>query len=58
MPVELSVAVTVKALIAAALGVPDSTPVVGFNVSPAGNAPTVTPNVYEPVPPVALMVWL
>ncbi len=48
-----SVAVTVKAFVAAVLGVPESTPVAGLSVSPAGSAPAVTLNVYVPLPPVA-----
>ena len=55
MPVELSVAVTVKLNVPAAVGVPDRTPA-EVSVSPVGMAPTVTANVYGDVPPDAVIV--
>ena len=51
-----SVAVIVKLLLAAVVGVPVIAPVPAFNERPAGKLPTETLNVYEPVPPVALTV--
>ncbi len=48
----LSVTCTVKVAVAAVDGVPAIAPV-ALNVSPAGNAPALTPHVYPPVPPVA-----
>ena len=42
----------------AAVGVPDSSPLDGSSVSPSGNAPVATSNVYDPVPPVAESGWL
>ena len=53
-----SVAVTVKLLVAAEVGVPEIRPVPAFNDKPAGSVPAVTLNVYEPLPPVAETVWL
>ena len=41
VPVELSVAVTVKLNVPPAVGVPDSTPEL-LSVNPAGNPPVVT----------------
>jgi len=38
-------ALIVKVKVPAVVGVPDKTPVVGFNVSPAGKAPEATANV-------------
>ena len=51
-----SVAVIVKLLVVAVVGVPVIAPVAAFNESPAGKLPAETLNVYEPVPPVALTV--
>ena len=56
-PVAVSVAVTVKLKVPLELVVPDNTPVVD-KVIPVGNVPVVTANVYEPVPPLAVIVWL
>ena len=49
-----SVAVIVKLLVAALVGVPVIAPVAAFNESPAGKLPADTLNVYEPLPPTAL----
>ena len=46
----------VKLLVAAVVGVPVIAPVAAFSESPAGKLPADTLNVYEQVPPVALMV--
>ena len=51
-----SVAVIVKLEVAAVVGVPVIAPVAAFNDRPAGKLPADTPNVYEPLPPVALTV--
>ncbi len=48
----LSVTCTVKVAVLAVDGAPPMTPA-ALNVSPAGNAPALTPHVYPPVPPVA-----
>ena len=53
----LSVAFTVKLEVAAAVGVPDSIPA-ELSVRPAGKLPVVIVNEYEPLPPVAVIVWL
>ena len=51
-----SVTVIVKVKDPAAVGVPERTPVAGFNVKPAGSDPVVTANVYGLMPPVAASV--
>src|SRR5579862_7545892 len=56
VPVELSVAVTVKLKVPAAVGVPESRPL-GASGTPVGVAPEVTANVYGGVPPDAVMLW-
>jgi hypothetical protein len=53
-----SVAVIVKLLVAALLGAPEIAPVNAFRASPTGSAPALTLNVKEPLPPVAVTVWL
>ncbi len=53
-----SVAVIVKLLVAAVVGVPEIKPLAAFSESPAGKLPAETLNVYEPLPPVALTLWL
>ena len=53
----LSVAVTVKLKIPAAVGVPLSRPF-ELRARPPGNAPEVIANVKGAVPPLAEMVWL
>ena len=58
LPVQLfppSVAVTVKLEVPVAVGVPEITPPLD-NPRPAGNDPTVTAYVYEPNPPLDVMV--
>jgi hypothetical protein len=52
----VSVALIVKLEVPAAFGVPLSAPVELFNVNPPGSVPPDTENVYEPVPPLAVMV--
>ena len=52
-----SVAVTVKVKLPAAVGVPDSTPVL-LSVRPVGSVPLVAASVTVPVPPVVVIVWL
>jgi hypothetical protein len=58
--VSESVAVTVKLMgpVAAPVGVPEITPVLGLIVSPVGSAPTVTAHVYGATPPAAARLWL
>ena len=51
-----SVAVIVKLLVAAVVGVPVIAPLAAFSESPAGRLPAETLNVYKPLPPVALTV--
>ena len=51
-----SVAVTVKFDVAAVVGVPVIAPVAAANDNPAGKLPAVMLNVYDPLPPVALIV--
>jgi len=48
-----SVIVAVKALVPVAVGVPESRPVAGASVIPAGRLPVVMDQVYGLVPPVA-----
>lgn len=50
----LSVARTVKVYLPAFVGVPDSSPDVGFRFSPEGRVPDVWLHVSGPVPPVAV----
>lgn len=52
-----SVTLTVKAYVAAVVGVPDSRPALD-SVRPAGTVPTTTAYVYGAVPPVAENWWL
>ncbi len=40
----------------AAVGVPEITPVTAFKVSPGGKLPADTLNIYDPLPPVVVMV--
>ena len=54
MPVELSVAVTVKLNVPPAVGVPVRDPLED-KLSPAGSVPAVTAKVCGAVPPVAVM---
>ena len=51
-----SVAVIVKLLAAAVVGVPVIAPVAALSESPAGRLPAEILKVYEPLPPVALTV--
>jgi hypothetical protein len=51
-----SVALTVKVEVAAALGVPVMTPVLGLRLSPVGNVPLETDQVTGAVPPVEVKV--
>ena len=51
-----SVAVIVKLLVAAVVGVPVMAPVAAFKERPAGRSSPDKLNVYEPLPPVALTV--
>ena len=53
----LAVAVTVKVLLPAAVGVPLNNPAM-VTLRPAGNVPEVTAKVGVPVPPVAVRGWL
>jgi len=53
-----SVALTVNVAVPVPVGVPWMTPVEGFSRRPAGSEPSVTLQVYEPVPPVAASVAL
>jgi hypothetical protein len=55
VPVLLSVALTVKLKLPAAVGVPESAPLL-LKVTPAGSAPLVMANVYGDVPPLAVIV--
>src|SRR6266850_1866701 len=58
-PVQLlavSVAVTVKLKVPVAVGVPLMVPSEA-RLSPGGNVPAVTANVYGPVPPEAVKLW-
>lgn len=59
-PVQPPVPVAVKRKLAvpADVGVPVISPVVPFNVKPAGNAPCVTAKLYGATPPAAVTVWL
>ncbi len=50
----LSVTLTVKAKVPAAVGVPDSSPVDAPRVIPAGSAPALTDQVNGLVPPVTV----
>ena len=54
----VSVAVTVKVNVPAVVGVPEMRPPLVSGDNPVGSAPAVTLNVYGPVPPLAVMVWL
>src|SRR5436190_18910099 len=53
-----SVALTVKLLVAIAVGAPLITPVLAFSDTPAGNDPKVTDQVYGAVPPLTASVAL
>ena len=53
-----SLAVTVKLLVAAVVGVPEITPVPGFNERPAGSVPAVTLQVMGAAPPLDCSVAL
>src|SRR5881394_1336692 len=53
-----SVAVMVGFTVPALLGVPETTPVAAFRLSPAGNPPALSCHRYGSVPPVALNVVL
>lgn len=55
--VAVSVAWTVKLNVPPAAGVPESTPA-DDSVSPVGKVPLDLINVYEPLPPLAVNVWL
>ncbi len=48
----------VNVLDAALLGVPVIAPVDALRDSPAGKLPALTLNVYVPLPPLPLIVWL
>ena len=50
-----SATLTVKAKAPAAVGVPDTTPLVD-NATPAGNAPLANAKLYGPTPPTAVSV--
>src|SRR4029077_3791396 len=54
----LSVAGVVKLKVPNVVGVPVMAPVAGLSDSPAGSTPLDTANVYGPVPPEAVIVWL
>ena len=54
IPPAVSVTVIVTGKLPEAVGVPDSTPVLAFRVSPAGRLPLLTDQVRLPVPPVAV----
>ena len=56
-PLLVSVTVTEKLALPAALGVPEITPA-ALKLNPAGNVPNVTANVGAPTPPLAVIVWL
>ena len=56
VPVEESVAFTVKLKLPAAVGVPVTAPVLLFSVRPAGREPTETEYAYGAVPLLALTV--
>jgi len=53
-----SVAVTVKVNVPVAVGVPEIRPLLVIGDSPVGSDPAVMVNVYGPVPPLAVIVWL
>jgi hypothetical protein len=53
---ESAAAKLMEVLVAAAVGVPETTPVVADNDSPAGSAPLATDQVYGVLPPVAASV--
>src|SRR3990172_7910786 len=54
----VSVALTVKFEVPAAVGVPLISPVVPLSANPAGSAPTVTAHVMGDFPPLLASVWL
>ena len=54
---SLSVAPSQNVYVPAVVGVPEKAPVDAFSVRPGGRVPLVL-NVYGPVPPVAVMVWV
>jgi hypothetical protein len=55
---DVSVARTVNVYAPDAVGVPDSTPVVGAKLKPVGSEPVCTVKVYEPFAPLAVNVVL